>query len=103
MNGGEVGDGGGLGGESLEDLDPVVYWLDDGQDRREGDGTQDVKGDEALEGAERNGNNIGPSVVIKSDSESLEGIDYAYVAEAQRSTLIFPTPEFPLFVTLTSP
>jgi hypothetical protein len=53
-----------------------------------------------------------PSVVIKSDSESLAGIpesdshdqdseiDYAYVTQAHR---VFPTPEFPMIMTLTSP
>jgi hypothetical protein len=61
VNGGEVSD---EGEESLEDLEvyvytlrhAVVHCLDDSQDRREGDGAQ---GDEALEGAEGNGDNSG--------------------------------------------
>lgn len=61
MNGGEVGD---EGEKSLEDLElyvnalrhAVVHCLDDGWNRREGDGTQ---GDEPLEGAEGNGDDLG--------------------------------------------
>ena len=63
MNGGKVGD---EGEESLNDLElyvctlrlghAVVHRLDDGRDRREGDGAQ---GDEALEGAEGNGDKRG--------------------------------------------
>jgi hypothetical protein len=61
VNGGEVSD---EGEESLEDLEvyvytlrhAVVHCLDDSQDRREGDGAQ---GDEALERAEGNGDNLG--------------------------------------------
>jgi hypothetical protein len=52
------------GEKSLDDLElyvdtlryAVVHLLDDGQDRREGDIAQ---GDEALEGAEGNGDNFG--------------------------------------------
>jgi hypothetical protein len=61
VNGGEVGD---EGKKSLEDLElyvdtlrhAVVHRLDDGRDRREGDGTQ---GDETLEGAKGDGDNLG--------------------------------------------
>jgi hypothetical protein len=60
VNGREVGD---EGEKSLEDLElyvdtlghAVVHCLDDGRDRREGNGAQ---GDEALEGAEGNGDNF---------------------------------------------
>jgi hypothetical protein len=57
VNGGEVSD---EGEESLEDLELYVYTLRHAavhsQDRREGDGAQ---GDEALERAEGNGDNLG--------------------------------------------
>ena len=63
MDGGELSD---EGEESLDDLElyvctlrlrhAVVHCLDDGRDRREGDGAQ---GEEALEGAEGNGDKRG--------------------------------------------
>jgi hypothetical protein len=60
VNGREVGD---EGEKSLEDLElyvdtlrnAVIHCLDDSRDRREGDGAQ---GDEALERAEGNGDNL---------------------------------------------
>ena len=60
MDGGEVGD---EGEKSLEDLElyvntlrnAVVHCLDDGRNRKVGHGTQ---GDEALEGAEGDGDNF---------------------------------------------